>query len=153
MNSKELQVAIDKIEEKLINPQTAQGDLKSLNYNLSNLRHEKRIAEREEYEFKNNLSVYGSDDYVGCNVGNLQFYFGYEVTKCPIKSHKTEEDCYDKGCDRREWMFQVTENDKVIFEMLDSELTYPESDYIERKLILGMGHYIKSINKTKSEET
>jgi hypothetical protein len=63
MNSKELQSIIDKIEEKLINPKTAQGEINGLQFDLSNLKHKKRIAEREEYELKNNMSVYGSDDY------------------------------------------------------------------------------------------
>lgn len=146
MTSRELQKEIDKIEEKLINPKTPQGVINGLQFDLSNLKHKKRIADREEYELKNKVSVYGSDDYVGCSAGDIEFYFGYEITKCPTKSHKTEDDCERNNCDKREWVFQVTNNGNVVFEMLDSELSYPESDDIERKLILGMAHYIKSIN-------
>jgi hypothetical protein len=136
---------VEKLEAKYDNPNTPQGKIEELGYKLSEARRMLKIAEREEYEKITNVSVYGSDDYIGANAGNISFYFGYEITKCPIKSHKTDDDCYQKDCDKREWMFQVTKNDKVIFEMLDSELSYPESDDIERKLILGIVHYIKSI--------
>jgi len=145
MKSKELKNEIEILEEKLDDPQTPQGDVKQIKDRISNLNHQRKIAEREEYESGNKVSVYGSDDYVGASAGDLSFYFGYEVTRCPIKSHKTDDDCYEKDCDKREWVFQVTKNDDVVFEMLDSEISYPEADDIERKMIIGMAHYIKTI--------
>ena len=141
-----LRKQLDVLESKTSDPNTTQGELKTINWKISDLRHKWKIARREEYEKENSVSVYGSDDYVGCSAGSVDFYFGYEITRCPIKSHKTEDDCYEKDCDKREWVFQVTKNEKVIFEMLDSEITYPEADDIERKLIIGMAHYIKSLN-------
>jgi len=137
---------VDRLQKEYDNPNTPQGNVKEIGCELSEAKINLKIAQREEYEHKNCVSVYGSDDYVGCNAGDYHFYFGYEVTKCPIKSHKTEDDCYENNCDKREWVFQVTKNDKVVFEMLDSELEYPEADDIERKLIVGMAHFIKNSN-------
>ena len=137
---------VEKLEAKYSNPNTPQGEIKDLGYRLAEARRFLQIAEREEYEKTTKVSVYGSDDYVGASAGDTTFYFGYEVTKCPVKSHKTDDDCYEKDCEKREWVFQVDKKGKTVFEMLDSELSYPEADDIERKLIIGMAHYIKSLN-------
>lgn len=137
---------VEKLEAKYSNPNTPQGEIKDLGYKLAEARRFLQIAEREEYEKTTKVSVYGSDDYIGASAGDTTFYFGYEVTKCPVKSHKTDDDCYEKDCEKREWVFQVDKKGKTVFEMLDSELSYPEADDIERKLIIGMAHYIKSLN-------
>ena len=139
------QKLIDNLQTRLDNPNTPQGEIPAIQNELFSANHNLKIAQREEYETKSNVSVYGSDDYVGANAGDTSFYFGYEITKCPVKSHKTDDDCYEKNCDKREWVFQVTKNDKIVFEMLDSEISYPEADNIERQLIVGMAHYIKSL--------
>lgn len=128
-------------------PNTPQWQVRDIWHKLHDAKHNLSIAKREEYENKNDVSVYGSDDYCWCSAWDTHFYFGYEVTKCPIKSHKDEDDCYEKDCEKREWVFQVTKNDKVVFEMLDSELSYPEATDIYRQLILGMSHYIKTLDK------
>ena len=147
ITAKEYQDIVDKLQDKVDNPKTPQGEVRNIQIQLSDAKHNLKIALREEYEKNNNVSVYGSDDYIGASAGDISFYFGYEVTRCPIKSHKTEDDCYEKDCDKREWVFQVEKDDKVVFEMLDSELSYPESDSIERNLIVGMAHYIKTFNQ------
>lgn len=149
MKSQEIQKEIDVLQEKVDNPSTPQGEVVGIEDKIHRLRHKRDIALREEYEKDTKTSVYGSDDYVGASAGDTSFYFGYEVTKCPIKSHKTDDDCYEKSCDRREWVFQVTKGDKVVFEMLDSEISYPVADDIERKLIVGMAHYIKTLTTPK----
>ena len=140
---------VEKLEAKYSNPNTPQGEIKELGYRLAEARRFLKIAEREEYENTQNVSVYGSDDYIGASAGDTTFYFGYEVTRCPVKSHKTDDDCYEKSCDKREWVFQVEKDKKVVFEMLDSEISYPEADDLERKLIIGMAHYIKSLQANK----
>lgn len=144
------QERVDKLQQKYDNPNTPQGEIKEIGYKLAEARRFLKIAEREEYETNQKVSVYGSDDYIGASAGDTSFYFGYEVTRCPVKSHKTEDDCYEKNCDKREWLFQVEKNNKVVFEMLDSEISYPEADDIERKLIIGMAHYIKSLSLNES---
>lgn len=140
---------VEKLEAKYSNPNTPQGEIKELGYMLNDARRMLKIAEREEYETTQKVSCYGSDDYIGASAGDTTFYFGYEATKCPVESHKTYDDCYEKDCEKREWVFQVEKNNKVVFEMLDSEISYPEADYLERKLIIGMAHYIKSLQANK----
>lgn len=140
------QKLVDTLEAKMKDPLTPQGEVRNLGYKLSEARSFLKIAQRDTYVKTTGVSVYGSDDYVGASAGDYSFYFGYEVTKCPIKSHKTNDDCYQADCDKREWVFQVDKDGKVVFEMLDSELSYPEADDIERKLIVGMAHFIKSVN-------
>ncbi len=142
------QERVDILQKMHSDPNTPQGEVKDMGYRLHEAKQYLEIAKREEYEANTEVSVYGSDDYVGASAGDISFYFGYEVTKCPIKSHKTDDDCYEKSCDKREWVFQVTKGEVVVFEMLDSEISYPEADDIERKLIIGMAHYIKSLNPT-----
>lgn len=144
---KEYQELVDKLESKSSDPDTPQGEVRDINNRLHQAKMYLDIAKQKEYESTQKVGVYGSDDYVGANAGDTSFYFGYEVTRCPVKSHKTDDDCDEKDCDRREWVFQVEKNGKVVFEMLDSEISYPEADDIERKLIVGMAHYIKSLNK------
>lgn len=136
---------VEKLDKKYSDPKTPQGELRELGYRLAEARRMLKIAEREKYEKTTQVSVYGSDDYIGASAGDTSFYFGYEVTKCPVKSHKTNDDCYEKDCDKREWVFQVDKDGKTVFEMLDSEISYPEADDIERKLIVGMAHYIKAL--------
>jgi hypothetical protein len=140
-----LQEEIKIIESKINDPQTPQGDIQSLKFKLHDIKYKLKIETRKNYERDNKVSFYGSDDYIGASAGDYSFYFGYEVSKCPVKSHKTNDDCYEKDCEKREWLFQVEKDDKVVFEMLDSELSYPEADDIERKLIVGMAHFIKTL--------
>lgn len=143
------QETVDRLQKIIDDPNTPQGVVQNTKNNLHEAKRFLEIAKREDYEKTQKVSVYGSDDYIGATAGNTSFYFGYEVTKCPVKSHKTEDDCYEKNCDKREWVFQVEVDDKVVFEMLDSEISYPEADEIERKLIIGMAHYIKSLPTLK----
>lgn len=144
-------VLVDSLEKKYSDPNTPQGEIRSLGINLHEAKRYLEIAKREEYEKNTQVSVYGSDDYVGASAGDTSFYFGYEVTKCPVKSHTDSEECYQRDCEKREWVFQVQNGGKTVFEMLDSELSYPQSDNIERKLIVGMAHYIKSLDQPTKE--
>lgn len=136
---------VEALEKKYRDPNTPQGEVKALSYRLHEAKRYLEIAKREEYESKTGVTVYGSDDYVGASAGDVSFYFGYEVTRCPVKSHKDDDDCYEHDCEKREWVFQVQKDGKTVFEILDSEISYPEADNIERKLIVGMAHYIKSL--------
>lgn len=139
------QALVDKWQKAYDDPKTPQGDLNGIGHRLREAERFLDIAKREEYESTKKVSVYGSDDYVGASAGDYSFYYGYEVTRCPIKSHKTDDDCYEKDCEKREWVFQVEKKGKVVFEMLQSEIEYPEADDIERQLIVGMAHFIKSL--------
>lgn len=135
---------VERLERKYKDPNTKQGELKDIGHAVYEAKRMLKIAEREEYERDNKVSFYGSDDYVGAVAGDTSFYFGYEVTKC--KKHKTQDACDNADCEEREWVFQVEKDKKVVFEMLASEIEYPQTDTIESKLIVGMAHYIKSLD-------
>lgn len=79
-------------------------------------------AEKKFKQENGGLDIYTNDDYCGCWIWNYSFYYGYEVTKCPVKSHKTDDDCYEKDCDKREWYFQAYKWDDIIAEYSESEL-------------------------------
>ena len=138
----ELQQKIDELNKKLSNPNTPQGEVESLKWKLHDLKHKLNIFNRENFEKKKLITCYGSDDYCGCSVGELSFYFGYEVTMCPVKSHKTDDDCYEKDCDKREWCLQVMKGDEEILKIPESEFCHPDADCIERKLICGIMYYL-----------
>lgn len=138
----EFEKRIADIEKRIADPKTPQGEVRELNWKLIDLNRQLKIAEREKYE-KSGLSVYGSDDYVGCSAGVYSFYFGYEVTKCPVKSHKDDDDCSEKDCEKREWCFTADKNGKNVVTWAESEFSYGEAVDIERKLILGMAKFIK----------
>jgi len=134
---------IKKLEQKISDPKTPQGDIKTLGYKLAELKRKKEIADRENFEEQTKTSVYGSDDYVGCSAGDYSFYYGYEETKCPIKSHRNEDDCYEKDCDKREWCFVVNKGDKEVVKWAESEFSYNQANNIEKILIIGMAKFIK----------
>lgn len=145
------QSIVDKLQKIKSDPSTSQGEVQKINWKLHEAQRFLTIAKRDEYEKLNQVSVYGSDDYVRASAGELSFYLGYEVTKCPTKSHKTDDDCYQNNCEKRDWVFQVSKGDGVIFEMLREELKYPQADFLERELIVGIAHYIKSLNVNNHE--
>lgn len=130
------------IEERMKDPKTQQGDIKVLQNKLYTIKRDLRMQKEKEYEAQG-LRVYSSDDYVSARAGNYEFYFGYEETKCPIQSHKSEDYCYEIGCDKREWCFTANKNDKEIVRWSESEFSYSRADNIECKLILGMARFIK----------
>ena len=142
---KELKEKISILESKISDPKTPQGEIRSLSIDLHSTRQKLNILEQESFERLNKLSVYGSDDYVGCSAGDYSFYFGYEITKCSVKSHKDEDDCYENSCDKREWCFQADKDGKTIVTWAESEFSYNQADDIERKLILGICKFIKDI--------
>jgi hypothetical protein len=102
-----------------------------------------KLKAKEEFEKKNNISVYTSDDYCGMGCGRFQFYYGYEVTMCPIKSHKTDDDCYQKDCDKREWCFTADIDGKEVMKIPRSELLF-DGDEPYSYLIAGIGKFLSS---------
>ena len=94
---------------------------------------QQREAREREQEFKKKnawLDIYGSDDYCGCGIGEYSFYYGYEETRCPVKSHKDSDDCDEKDCDKRERCFVASIWDKEVAVYTDSELG--QSDIMEQ---------------------
>lgn len=139
---KDLENDIKIIEERIKDPKTPQGDVKELQNKIYTLKQDLRRQKDREYESQG-LGVYGSDDYAGASAGDYDFYFGYEVEKCPVKSHRSKDDCDNAECEEREWCFTATKNGKEIVRWAESEFSYSQADDIERKLILGMAKFIK----------
>lgn len=108
--------------------------------------HEKeRIMKRQkkqDFIKKTGIDVYTSDDYCGLEAKGISFYYGYEVTACPVNSHKDEDDCYEKDCDKREWCFVATENGVEVMKLTKSELHPEEGEEPFWYLIAGIGHYL-----------
>lgn len=104
---------------------------------------EKEAKFREEHD----IDVYTSDDYCGMTCSKYSFYFGYEVTECPIKSHKDEEDCDNKNCDKREWCFVASIDDKDVMKKRASQIWFKEGDEPFFYLLAGIGLFLKERHK------
>jgi hypothetical protein len=107
---------------------------------------EKRIAklkEEESYRTSSKIDVFCSDDYAGLDSGKYHFYFGYEETYCPVKSHKTEDNCYEKDCDKREDCFVVSVDNKEVLRVPRSKLYPKEGEEPMFYLLAGIGLFLK----------
>ena len=92
------------------------------------------------------LDVYYSDDYAGLELDDIQFYFGYEETKC--KKHKNN--C---GCEDSEWAFTVIKGkrQKLLMKLsqseIDEKISYQSpKDFVDEPygyLLAGIGIYLK----------
>lgn len=105
---------------------------------------EKRMLElkkKEEFNQKNKMDVYTSDDYCGLEAGRYSFYYGYEVTVCPVKNHK--ENCEDNGCEKREWAFEAKVGGKRVMLLSKSQVHPEEGEEPFWYLVAGIGHFLK----------
>jgi len=66
--------------------------------------------------------MFCSDDYAGASIGKLDFYYGYEATKCLRHPENSEDYCESVDCDDREWCFEASVDNRVIYELSRSEL-------------------------------
>ena len=136
---------IAEIKAKIYDPKTPQGEISELRDKLHDLEVAQEIPEMEEFEKRTNIWGYSSSDYAGCEAGDYVFYFGYEATECPIKSHKDSDDCEEADCSKREWCFTTHKNKVEIVRWRESEFSYSQANSIEMKLILGMAKFIMEI--------
>jgi len=126
-------------------------NLNEIQIKLQNLQREElsqerkdKIKTRDDFESKTNIKVYTSDDYCGLELDGVSFYYGYEATECPIKSHKTEQDCDYLCCDKREWCFTVNIKDKEMMKIPTSKLHPERGEEPFWYLVAGIGHYLSS---------
>lgn len=110
---------------------------------------QERIKERNKFEEETGIEVYTSDDYCGLVSGDMVFYYGYEETYCPIKSHK--KDCEDYGCEKREWCFVVSKKGKEIMRIPASKIHPENGEEPFWYLVAGIGHYLKTIKECKCQ--
>lgn len=98
---------------------------------------------KEEFEKKNKVNVYSASDYCGMSNGKHSFYYGYEETMCPTKSHKNIDDCDDNNCDKREWCFTADIDGKEVMRVPQSELVFDTNEPLE-VLLAGIGKFLLS---------
>lgn len=103
-----------------------------------------KLQKKKDFIKRTGIDVYTSDDYCGLEANGVSFYYGYEVTMCPVNSHKNSDDCYEKNCEKREWCFVATEKDKEVMKLTKSQLHPEEEEEPFWYLIAGIGHYLKS---------
>jgi hypothetical protein len=104
-----------------------------------------KLKLEEEFRKKTKVDVYTSDDYCGMSNGKYSFYYGYEVTKCPVKSHKDDDDCYTNNCDLREWCFTADIDGKEVLRLTRSELWEGRADEPFFYLLAGIAHFLKTV--------
>lgn len=98
--------------------------------------------------------MYCNDDYAGMTIGPLEFYYGYEVTKCATHPTKSQQYCEDMDCCDREWCFAVSKGDDNLYTLSESELKKKNPDdnlYSPIKcLVAGVETYFKENKHTCS---
>lgn len=106
----------------------------------------KALEKKEQFRKDSNIDVYTSDDYCGMSDGKHSFYYGYEVTDCPVKSHTKEELCEAYDCEKREWCFTADVGGKEIMKLRKSQLWTDEEEPFFY-LLSGIAHYLKSAHE------
>ena len=119
-------------------------EARKLELEASQERQELEIKQEQEYRKNTKTDVYCSDDYAGLEAGKYSFYFGYEMTICPVKSHK--EDCEDNGCEKREWCFVASINKKEVMRIPASKLYPKKQEEPMFFLLAGIGIFLKRKN-------
>lgn len=124
---------------------------------IQELENELRVKKLQEYESKrraelatldsfreeHDINIYTSDDYCGMSVGNFSFYYGYEVTECPVKSHTKEELCEAYNCDKREWCFTADVDGKEVMRLRASQLWGKEGEEPFFYLLGGIAQFLR----------
>lgn len=138
----ELRDLVAKLEKKAKDPKTPQGEIREISSTLHEARRQLRMKEEDKFRKASGISVSGSDDYIGAGAEPYSFYYGYEETYCPVKSHKNGELCGEKDCEKEEWCFTADKDGKEIARYRASELAIGDEG-VEYMLILGMAKFIK----------
>lgn len=132
-----------KNKEKLSKADELEREAKELRSDVQQEEHTSNIKNERNFAKKTKIDVYCSDDYAGLDSGKYHFYFGYEVTHCPVKSHKDDNDCYEKDCDKREDCFIATIDEKEVMKLTRSQLHPKTDEDVLFLLLAGIGHFLK----------
>jgi len=137
-----LELAEASLVKKADDPKTPQGDIREIQSRLHECRRHLRMKREDKFRKESGISVSGSDDYIGAGAGDYSFYYGYEETYCPVKSHKNGSLCGEKDCEKEEWCFTADKDGKEVARYRTSELSTPHEE-VDKLLILGMAKFIK----------
>ena len=98
--------------------------------------------------------MFCSDDYAGASIAKLDFYYGYDATKCLRHPDHSEDYCDSMDCDEREWCFEVSIDERTIYELSKSELDkkHPDTGLYSplEYLIAGIETYFEENKQTCS---
>lgn len=83
------------------------------------------LAKEKNFRKENGVDVYTSDDYCGMSVGDISFYYGYEVTQ--------------KG----EWCFTATVGEKEVLRLRTSQLWGEDNEEPFFYLLGGIAQFLK----------
>jgi len=147
IQAEEYQQIVDKLEDELRDESTPQGRAARIKDLLYMYKRSIDDCKALAYKAKYNMDYYMSDDYIGARIGKFHFYFGYESSRCPVKSHRTADDCWQKNCEKREWIFEVENGKKTIFEIPESDLEFSKEHGIQEKFTIGLLQFIDHLNK------
>lgn len=94
-------------------------------------------------------NVYFSDDYAGMVTELFAFYFGYEVTLCPV--HGKDSQC---ECDERDWCFMASVNGTEVARFTRAELDAYVQRYSDPPvyLLAGIGRYLQVSSRWQPQE-
>ena len=107
--------------------------LQELRYSEAETKRKQRQEALECFRELQGIDVYTSDDYCGLGVGDIHFYYGYEVEE------------------NEEWGFTVSKQKKEIFRLPKSKLWPEEGEEPYCYLLAGIGHYIKFLGQPKDD--
>jgi len=93
------------------------------------------------------IETFINDDYAALDVGDLEFYYGYESTYCSKHGHGSENGCED--CDDLEWCFVVFKKGKLIFKKRQSQLPVAANSDPVVFLLAGIGSYLLDKKRKK----
>ena len=127
--------------DKLLEAQELERKAQELRRDAYEVKRQEELKKEEEFRTKEKLDVYTSDDYCGLTTGDYSFYYRYEITVCPVKSHR--KNCEDNGCGKREWAFEAKIKGKTVMTMGKSEVHPEEREEPFWYLVAGIGHFLK----------
>jgi hypothetical protein len=132
------------MKDKLKEAQELEQKAKEIRYALAEQKRREEIQREDEFEKTMKINAYRASDYAGLVTPEYSFYFGYEETACPVKSHR--KNCEDYGCEKREWCFTADKNGKEVMRLRKSEL-FPNDEGSDMYfyLVMGIGHFLKSL--------
>ncbi|NQT91462.1 MAG: hypothetical protein HQ559_01780 [Lentisphaerae bacterium] len=93
------------------------------------------------------IDVILNDDYAVLHVGDLRFYYGYEVTTAGERGFDLDD------AEDAEWCFQVTRGKKVLMTIPCNELAAAdETGEPAEMLLIGIGMWIVAQQKKEDAE-
>lgn len=128
--------------DDLLKAQQLEQEAKEIRYKVAEQKRREEILREEAFKKEFGINAYSASDYAGLECGDISFYYGYEETVCPVKSHR--KNCEDYGCEKREWAFVASKDGKEVLRLPKSKI-FPndEGGDMYFYLVMGIGHYFK----------